>query len=498
MNSAIILEIVTLLDKIFPKNLYALDLTTELYKNLLQKLTIEHNEPLFNDKKSAIQKALIDYFAKTHQNIEVHVTFSSFALKKQFKHPAKPEAYDRMLHQNTISLIDIFERKSDFSPLPYLVTLPEKIRSYIFENFLSFGHDPISARQMTREYIEEIFNLNDRDIIFFLRNRITIRYYTPPKKLPQGADKRFGGESIEEMKALYNTYYPEGAWYYIEPTLEEVLTEKLNFSIIDNNTFNRMFVPVFRSMIEILLLEVITPEERKKIDGLTGYVLRQHFHQMLLFTSRNLLQYVENRDKNAEIFIKYFADEVIIDSNGNKVQKYAIIDFKQQKWNYSSIVSVMMQYKQVKQKIASQKETILIAENDLIQCQNELTIEKNNKDTITDKLVGIQEILSEHASAISRIKNQTGSTPEEMISLKSQINRLNYQETELFDTKKKINNQIELSKNKIANKISESTRRQRKLDYERKSLKNYIEQMASILESYETITEAIAAALTKR
>lgn len=491
-------DIVALLDEILPKHLYALDFTTEHYKTFLSKLSVATNETVFNDKKNAIRKALIEYFSKSYQEIDLQVTFVSFALKKHFINPSKPEAYDRMLHTNNSTLIDVFERKNDFSPLPYLVSIPEEIRQPMLENFLKFDTNLENVRQTTRSQVEQIFNLDVKDIIFFLRGRITIRHYTPPTKLPDGVDKRFGGESIEDMDAMYANYFPNGAWEHVEAILSEVIEEKLNFGVIDNLTFTRTFIPVFRSMIEILLLDIIKKEDRAKLEGFAGYVLRLQFHDIFIYTAKNLLQFVENRDKNAEAFIKYFADEIVIDGNGNKVQKYAIIDSKQQKWNYSSIVSVMMQYKQVKQKIASQKEMILIAENDLHQCQNELAVEKENKEAINDKLVAVQETLSENEAAIARIKNKTGATPEEIISLKSQINRLNYQETELFDTKKKITSQIELCKNKIANKISESTRRQRKLDYEKKSLKNYIEQMASILESYEMITEAIATVLTKR
>ena len=77
------------------------------------------------------------------------------------------------------------------------------------------------------------------------------------------------------------------------------------------------------------------------------------------------MQFVENPNKNAEIFIKYFVDEVIIDPNGNKIQKYAIVDSKQQRWNFSAILSIMMQYKQVEQKISAQQEIILTAQKAL-------------------------------------------------------------------------------------------------------------------------------------
>jgi chromosome segregation ATPase len=251
-------------------------------------------------------------------------------------------------------------------------------------------------------------------------------------------------------------------------------------------------------MIEILLLEVLKKEDRNKIEGFTGYILREHFHRIFLYTAKNLLQFIENRDKNAETFIKYFSDEIVIDANGNKIQKHAIVDSKQQKWNFSAVVSIMMQYKQVKLKIASQKEAILIAEKEFNDAQNELSVEKNNKNIITDKVTDLQETISENDAAILRLKNKTGSTPEETVSLKSQINRLNYHQTELFELKKKTLNQLELSKNKIANKISELTRRQRKLDYEKKAMQTYLEQMATILETYENVAEALATVLTKR
>jgi len=498
MNPRIILDIVTILEENLPKHLYALDFTTEQYKDLLKKLMIENDEELFDEKKGSIRKALIKYFSKSYQEIEVQVTFASFALKKHFTDPSKSEAYDRMLHQNTIAILDILERKADFSPISYLVSIPEKIREDILENFLKFDNDIDTARKVTRQQIEQIFNLDMRDIVFFLRGRITIRHYTPPRKYAEGADKRFAGESIEDMEAMYNAYFPEGAWNNIEPILGEVLAEKLNFSLIDNITFTRTFIPVFRSMIEIILLEIIKPEDRNKVEGFSGYVLRQYFHQILLYTAKNLLQYVENRDKNAEAFIKYFADEVIIDASGNKVQKYAITDSKQQKWNFSAVISIMMQYKQVKLKIISQREAIQIAENEFNDCQNEVSIEKSNKDVVSEKLTDLQETLAENDAAVLRLKNQIGTTPEEKVSLKSQINRLNYHQTELLDLKKKTVNQIELCKNKIANKISELTRRQRKLDYEKKSLQTYLEQMAAILETYENIAQALATVLTKR
>lgn len=498
MNPRFIAEIAEILNDFLPKRLYALDFTTEQYKTLLKKLAVDTDQKLFEEKKGSIRKGIVKYFANTNQSIELQVTFASFALKKQFLDPSKSEEYDRMLHRNNSILLDIYDRKSDFSPVPYIISIPGEIRNPILNNFLLFDTNVDYVRQVIRQQINQIFNLDTKDIIFFLRGRLTIRIYTPPKRFAEGVDKRFAGESVEDMEAMYQTYFPNGAWEHIESFLDEVLEEKLNFGVIDNFTFTRTFIAVFRSMIEILLLEIMKKSDHPRIEGFTGYVLRQNFHDIFIYTAKNLLLFVEKRDKNAESFIKFFVDEIVIDNNGNKIQKYAIIDTKQQRWNYSSILSVIMQYKQVKLKIAAQKETIQNTENDLAICQNELAEEKNNKNTINLKLADIEETITENEAAIERLKHKTGNTSEEVLSLKSQINRLNYHEIELLDMRKKILSQAELSKNKISGKTSELIRRQRKLDYEKKSLKTYLEQMASFLESYDLITEALATVLTKR
>jgi len=297
---------------------------------------------------------------------------------------------------------------------------------------------------------------------------------------------------------MYLNYFPDGAWDYIEPILGEVIAEKLNFEIIDNVTYHKQFIPVFRAMIEILLLEMINEEDRSKIEGLAGYVLRQYFHSILLYTAKNLLDYVEKRDKNAEIFIKYYTDDVIIDANGNKIQKYAITDEKQQKWNFSSILSVMMQYKQTKVRLNAQKESILELEERVNECEAEIESEEKNYDTITEELKSMKTLMIENDTKIGEIKGQLISKESDNISLQTEIKRINNVQDELHERKKSKKSLLELSKGRLANKKIELTRRQKKVLYETKALQTIIEQTEPIIQSYETIAEALSLVLAKR
>ena len=469
-----------------------------MYMNILKKLSLYEKEEFFNDKKGAINRGLTEYFAKNHQKVTIEVTFRSFTLKKNFFDPSRNESFDRMIHKNILILLDALKRKEEFSVLPFLLSIPESIYQDIFKEFSHLGETVETARTITRQQVNTIFELNERDIVFFLRGKITIRSFIPPKKLPAGVDKRFAGETIEAMELMYLNYFPDGAWDYIEPILGEVIAEKLNFEIIDNATYHKQFIPVFRAMIEILLLEMINEEDRAKIEGLAGYVLRQYFHPILLYTAKNLLDYVEKRDKNAEIFIKYYTDDVIIDANGNKIQKYAITDEKQQKWNFSSILSVMMQYKQTKVRLNAQKESILELEERVNECEAEIESEEKNYDTITEELKSMKTLMIENDTKIGEIKGQLISKESDNISLQTEIKRINNVQDELHERKKSKKSLLELSKGRLANKKIELTRRQKKVLYETKALQTIIEQTEPIIQSYEMIAEALSLVLAKR
>jgi hypothetical protein len=487
-----------MLDEMLPKHLYALDFTMAHYFELLSKLSVEKSEDLFNDKKGAIHKALINYFIQTYQTIDLSIGFQTFTIKKHFIDPSRPESFDRMAHQNVSIIIDILKRKDEFLPLPYLVSIPNDIRTQIFKSFINKNEDMDTARLITRQQIDNIFALNERDITFFIQGKISIRYYTPPQKFPAGIDKRFAGASVEVMEEMYHHYFPEGAWSFIEPILGEVISEKLNFSVIDNNTFTKTFIPVFRSMIEILLLDIVSEEDREKIEGQTGFILRQYFHDILLFTAKNLLEFIENRDKNAEAFVKYFADEIIIDANGNKIQKHAITDRHQQKWNFSSVLSVMMQYKQTKIRIASQKEAIQAAQERVSECQNDINAEKKFKAETIEKIDEIETTISENDRKVLELTRRIKEKRDESNTAKSDLIKANELHEELIKMKKNHATQLDMVKNRISNKLSELAQRHKKLDYEKTSLKNIIEQSASIHEMYELIAEAISLVLAKR
>ncbi|HEX5623632.1 MAG TPA: hypothetical protein VFX57_04225 [Sulfuricurvum sp.] len=486
-------EIITILKTIVPENMYALDFSSRQYLSLLDQLNIPGEQNLFYQKQAELKNGLVEYFGLSFQKIDIEVTPQDFKLTKFFIDNGSTEAFDRMLHKNVTLLMAIADKKEEYLILPHLLSIPEETKDRIMKCFIDHNESMEKGRTLTRQKIQDIFQLNARDIIFFLRGRISVRYFAPPKKIPEGKDKRYAGESVEELDRMYALYFPQGAWKDIEEILEEVINDKLNFSTIDNATFTKTFILVFRGMIEILLSDIVSEADREKIEGFTGYILRKYFDQILLYTAKNLFEYIENRDKNAEAFLKFFTDEVVIDKNGNKIQKYAIIDTKQQRWNYISIFSILMQYKQIKIRLAAQKVAITDAEERLHEVKVDLKAEMKNKKEQMLKIDEIDRKISENEIMFMKSKktNDSGSA-ENAGSIKSK------RQEELLIHKKNETNTLELIGKRIDNKTIELSRRQKKFDHESKVLQTIIEQITPIQETYDGIAKGLAAVLTKR
>lgn len=480
-----VIEIVDLLKTFLPSNLYALDFSTNHYKSLLDKLKIAKDEKLFDLKKGTLIEGITEYFSLTFQMVSVDISFHNCSITKHFTDDTSSEVLDRMLYKHSKLLIDISEHKETYRTLPYLLSIPEETRDLLVKGFIDKNESMEKVRKMLRLQIQPIFNLGERDITFFLRGRIWIRYYTPPKKVLEGEDKRYAGESQEELAAMYKMYFPHGMWKDIESILSEVLEEKLNFSIIDNTTFTRTFIPVFRGMIEILLIDVINPNDRNKIEGFTGYILRIYFDRILLYTAKNLLLFVEQRDKNAEIFIKTFSDDTLIDSTGKKTKKYAIVDEKQQTWNYVTILSILMQYKQSKLRIISQNNILSTVKEQLKQSDENLKFENNSQEMQEKKIDKIIKKIAD--SELMNFKNDKGSDP-------AQAKR----HEELIAMKRTEENELYLIKNRIANITIELGRQRKKLKHETEAKTMLIEQTEPLKETYERIAKALALVLTKR
>ena len=401
------------------------------------------------------------------------------------RHPKKGEALDRLLHDVTLDLLALSEEADTYRHADFLWIFPGTIRDALLSTFGKLPEE--TARGYLRECIADVFELNEKDIVLFLRSRIYIRGYIAPKVVAQGAERRFAGENPEELQSIYDYCFPEGIGDEIEALIPEVLDEQLNFGVIDNYIFNKTYIAVFRSMIEIILVEGIDNLPVEKLEGLTGYVLRLYFDDILVYTARELLYYVEIRDRNAEKFIKYYKEEVVIDAEGRKIQKHAIVDAKHQTWNYSAILSVLMQFAQAKKRVEQQKVRIESIEDRLDDVKRELAYERQQKVKCEEEARNVSELFSLKKIDLERKVNDA--------ILQAQLNK---EHSDLLDRVKVAKDNAVFALRRYKNKQTEVENWKKQLATSQKQLSEIRQQNKNIVEMIDLIVDAIALVFSKR
>jgi hypothetical protein len=422
------------------------------------------------------------------QEIDIALIEGAIKINKVFLYPELGENFDRLLHNAILNLLAIVDDEASFKRTEQLWIIPEDIRAELLNNFGKMPEE--KARTFLRQCIELVFELDEKDITLFLRNRIYIRGYAPPKAVPEGTERRYAGEDPDEMTALFEHLFPEGILEEIEEYLPEVLDESLNFTLIDNITFNKIYIPTYRSMIEIILLDAVADFPEEKLEGFTGYVLRQYFDDILVYTARELLYYVEERDKNAEQFIKYYKDEVIIDTDGKKIQKYAIIDAKNQTWNYSAILSVLIQFTQAKKRVEQQEERLESIEVRIEEAMREVGFERQEKEKSEQYARELNEIVSLKKNQLSRSMAEASDA-----ILQAQLNK---EHSELLDNLKVAKDNALFAGRRYRNKQTELENWKKQYTTNKKQMDEIRQQNETIVEMIDLIVDAVAVVFAKR
>ncbi len=497
INQNILTRATAILDDLLGKRFYALDFNQTHYNALRQKLSEEFPDLDADEHKGAMKQGIANFFAHHHQSVILTILEDGIKLHKDFLYPERGESFDRLLHRNALLLHETKETLESFRVLPYLYTLPESFRSKLYELYPDDENKDELFRESTRSLVHGMYDLHERSIVLFLNKKIYLREFVPPKPLPSGADRRFSGQSEAEMKALYDQTFPEGAWQYIEPMIEGVLREDLNFAHISNKYFTANFVKVFSVMVDVILSEHLDKAAEEKAEGLCGYVLRIHFPQIMFHTAQNLLQHLQERHSNAEKFIKYFADESIIDASGKKVKKYAIEDKYGSTWNFSSLLSVMMQYKQFLNRQISQQLVINNAKDVVADTQKLYEAEREHLSARRETLDALDQEVRElgyEAEALQLKVKSDRQNQEASLNLTKLLKSID----EKLDAKKARSSEIKLIENKCENLGKELSRHEKKLNNEIRALQLVIEQGKEIQDKYELISNALAATLAKR
>lgn len=485
----------SILAQILPHDFYALDFTHLHYENLLTKLEHDFSSDEIKHKRGTISRIISSYFMKTDQKVTIRFTENMMVVDKKFKKEDWNEKHDRADHEVSLKLLNILNVPDKHKPLPHMWVIAKDIRSDIEKSLIKIDEYNYKCRDDFRKKISDVFELSQRDIVLFLNSRIYIREYVLNKSVSESEERRYCGLNVNILQDLYEQYFPNGVWEKIELLLPEVLEDKLNFSFISNQTFINEFILAYKAMIDIILLDAGIEETPEIIDALSGFLLRKYLDAILIDTAKNLMNYVTKRDKNAEMFIKYYTDDVVIDSSGNKKQKYAITDEHGQRWNYSSVLSVLLQYDQGRNRQAKQEYRVEDVEVRVRDAKSAVEEKEISQEKVLKEFEVLAQNIRENELESQSLSTNALKSEKEITDAKTILGRkralMMDEQKFLKETKDKIDREIK-------NKLTEYNNWTKRLKSECHNLENIKIQNAPVKEMYTSISKALAKTMIKR
>ncbi len=478
--------------------MYALDFTRQHYDALLKDLETQFSSELLRQKKGTIKQAVTEHFTQTFQEIVLSVYEERIEITKAFIDPLKDAAFDRVLFQCDLKLMEIRNNPERYRPVDVLWVISHERRVELFSYFERTSLGIEAVKEHIRERFSIIFELEEDEIVLFLRDNIYIRKHAADRKKKEGEERRFAGKSPEEMQKFCVKHFPDEIWTNIKALLPDILEDRLNFSTISNRKFIKTFIPVFRSMAEIILLEKIKKVGKDDMLAFSGFVLRNNFDVILKYTANNLLEHIEKRDKNAEIFVKYYDGSVVIDDEGKKITQHAILDAHNQKWNYSSILSILMQWKEAKVRSHSYEKKLkqlLERQNIAEEAVKKIEPAKRSADSDIDAM---KEKVNANRKVFKKLRTACEHSAELMRTKRPELLELRDRDRDLITKLKKVYEKHDKALKQYSNREKEFHNWHKQASDHAKQFKEVLAQSKVIKGHYDGIVKALITVFAKR
>lgn len=217
-----------------------------------------------------------------------------------------------------------------------------------------------SYKDFVREKLSQKLGFGPNDLILFTEDAVYAKLFFQIETDQESPDRRACGLSVEALEAYKAKYFPHQSYKEkIFDVLPYAMEDVLNFRKITPSRFQKLFIPVLVNVVEIVVIGYTDLEDLRTIRGLTYYLLRELFDDLMLFIAEDILFHFSNMDKKAIDFLSYFSINESIDAQGKRHKAHPILDESNYAWNITTIRSTMTQHKKAKQALYDKKNGLL-------------------------------------------------------------------------------------------------------------------------------------------
>ncbi len=335
-------------------------LTQNHTDELKQRLSAVDPELVFgSETKEEIRRAFTDFYSASAR---ISLFFKGDAQIILKLLPPAPIAADEVVVKKLVERLGALrdELMGGSQEYPDIISVPQKEVAALQQ--IVELHAPLAdSRELIRKGVIRAFELESRDMVFFLNGKVVIRLFQRTR-----IERRFEGLPDEDVRQivddLYSGAHDEDMAADLDMVMSTLTDSKLNFKEIDNFFFNSEHI----KLIQEALVRFYKPklaQDEIVVRAVANYILRDSFYYIHEQLAEKLLELIERKDKNAEAFLRYYNGSTHI-QNGQKHVTPEIIDEEGHTWNTVTIVNFISQF-------SKNRTTITKKENHIRRFQSE-------------------------------------------------------------------------------------------------------------------------------
>jgi len=188
-------------------------------------------------------------------------------------------------------------------------------------------HSYDSYKDVLSEKFTEYLRLSPNDMILFVDGDVYVKRYFQIETAQENVDRRACGITTEMLEGYKKRYFPNKAYreliFELFPfVIEDILSYKKNTP----SHFKKIFIPALVNCVEIIVIGHSELDDLRSIRGLTFYLLRELFDEIMLFIAEDILFHFSNGERKAIEFLSCFSVHETIDAQGKRHKANPILD----------------------------------------------------------------------------------------------------------------------------------------------------------------------------
>ncbi len=227
----------------------------------------------------------------------------------------------------------------------------------------SSEYDSLDKKELIKELVRDVLNLNSGDLILIKKEYIFIKLYdeSARKKVAQNevdtVASRFNGIDEAELKSFCTEYFSKDEVEMLFEDIASVFVEKYFLdTFISNGIYER---DIFKIIQKLIIVDISSEFEcsLEFYKGFSGYIFRKNFKLVFKHIAYLLLKEVAYSNPHVMDFLKYYSLNIVV-NKGIKYKIPELISDDGLKWHIVSIIAMVKTYIKIQDYIVDKEESL--------------------------------------------------------------------------------------------------------------------------------------------